>query len=106
MAPEVISGKGYSLPADIWSLGVCLYEFMCGELPYGEDLDNPFDIYKEIMNKVLTFPSFVKDKESKKIMLQLLSKNTESRLGGSYATLKAHRWFVDFDWVINPFHPG
>ena len=50
MAPEVTEGKGYTFNADLWSLGICLYEFMSGNLPYGNDLDDPFEIYKEIMN--------------------------------------------------------
>ena len=25
MAPEVLAGKGYSLSADLWSIGICLY---------------------------------------------------------------------------------
>ena len=28
-APEVISGKGYSLSCDLWSMGVILYELIC-----------------------------------------------------------------------------
>jgi cGMP-dependent protein kinase len=32
-------------------------------------------------------------------MLQLLNKVPETRLGGSYASLKANAWFDDFDWV-------
>jgi cGMP-dependent protein kinase len=35
MAPEVINGKGYSFEADIWSMGVLLYELACGQFPYG-----------------------------------------------------------------------
>jgi cGMP-dependent protein kinase len=36
MAPEIITGKGYTYTADIWSIGICLYEFMCGGVPFAE----------------------------------------------------------------------
>jgi cGMP-dependent protein kinase len=36
MAPEILEGKGYTSLVDLWSLGVCFYEFMCGYLPFGE----------------------------------------------------------------------
>lgn len=35
MAPEIITGKGYSFPVDLWSLGVITYELLCSKLPFG-----------------------------------------------------------------------
>ena len=48
MAPEVSEGLGYTFSADIWSLGVMLYEMVCGILPYGDELDDPFQILNAI----------------------------------------------------------
>jgi cGMP-dependent protein kinase len=51
MAPEVLAGKGYSFSCDIWSLGVCLYELMCGFVPFGEDSEDPYEIYEQVIQK-------------------------------------------------------
>ncbi|CAD8190052.1 unnamed protein product [Paramecium octaurelia] len=98
MAPEVISGKGYGYFADLWSVGVCVYEFICGGLPFGEEAEDPFEIYKEIIKKPISYPHFMSDKSAKPFIEQLMNKIPEVRLGGSYTTLKSHAWFKDFDW--------
>lgn len=90
MAPEVIASKGYTYSADLWSLGICFFEFMCGTLPFGEDLEDPYEIYEEITNKSLVFPSFLKDRKAKKLMEQLINRTPEIRLGQSFASLKSH----------------
>ena len=51
-APEIITGKGYSYSVDLWSIGICLYEFMCGAVPFAEDADDPYAIYEAIIKTV------------------------------------------------------
>lgn len=51
MAPEITDGKGYSYYVDLWSLGIVLYECLCGPTPFGTvDLEDPVEIYEAIKN--------------------------------------------------------
>jgi cGMP-dependent protein kinase len=110
MAPEILKGKGYGLFVDLWSVGkqvvdtgVTLYEFMCGMVPYGEECEDPYEVYQLILNQNnLSYPAYFLTKENKvtKIFIeQLLNRVPDIRLGGTYASLKAHKWFDKFDWV-------
>ena len=51
MAPEVILGEGYSFKVDFWSIGICMYEFMCGGLPFCENHEEPMDVYLSVINE-------------------------------------------------------
>ncbi len=51
MAPEVILGEGYSFKVDFWSIAVCMYEFMCGGVPFGESHEEAMDVYLSIINE-------------------------------------------------------
>lgn len=51
MAPEVIVGEGYSTSVDFWSIGVCLYEFMFGQLPFGANEEDSIKVYEEVLYK-------------------------------------------------------
>lgn len=59
MAPEVISGKGYNFFVDLWSVGICLYEFMCGYVPFGEEAEDPYEIYEDIIKKEIGYPDYL-----------------------------------------------
>jgi cGMP-dependent protein kinase len=41
MAPEIIIGKGYTFTVSLYSLGINMFEFMCGYVPFGEKSEDP-----------------------------------------------------------------
>lgn len=69
-------------------------------VPFGEEAEDPYEIYEEIITKPIKYPSYLKDKKARRLMDQLINKVPEIRLGGSFAALKANPWFDNFDWVI------
>ena len=99
MAPEVILGREYSFPVDFWSISICMYEFICGEVPFGEREDDPMEIYFAIINNELDFnEKYIKiDKEFKHIMKKMLDKNPSYRLC-NFHSIKNQAWFKDFNW--------
>ena len=114
MAPEVIIGKGYNKNADLWSLGICLYEFLCAKVPFGDEEEDPYKVYSEILDLKISF-----EKEgsppsefAQNLIRQLLRKHPETRAGGSIENLKKHDWFSGFDWdgltaqtLVAPYTP-
>ena len=97
MAPEITKGEGYSFEVDIWSIAICMYEFFCGKLPFGEDLDDPMDIYRAVCREELAFPNFVHDDKYKSLMNKMLKKNPAQRLW-KFEQIKSDPYFSDFDW--------
>ena len=41
-APEILGSGGYGFEADLWALGVCLFEMVSGEVPFGEQESDPY----------------------------------------------------------------
>jgi cGMP-dependent protein kinase len=111
MAPEVVLGEGYSFQVDIWSIAVCMYEFMCGGVPFGENAEDPMDVYLSIINDKMVFPPFCKDHDFKSLMQQMLTKNPMSRTS-KLSQVKNHIWYKSFNWddlpslkMVAPYKP-
>lgn len=105
MAPEVVLGKGYTTSADLWSLGVCLYEFVTGRLPFGGNAADNVQIFQEVLKAPLVFPDWFESSVSKDLIRGLLNRDPALRLGGGFegfAPLRGHRFFQEregFSWA-------
>lgn len=105
MAPEMILSKGYDTTADLWALGVCVYEFMLGTLPFGNDSVVKAEIFRAVLKSKVVFNdkfrshSYAEDSIS--LIEGLLQRKPQERLGGSregYRELMNHAFFAQCDW--------
>ena len=97
MAPEIVKGEGYSFEVDIWSIAVCMYEFFCGELPFGNDLEDPLDIYSAVTKDDLKFPTFITDIDFMSLIRKMLTKSPTGRLW-KLEKIKEEAFFKGFLW--------
>lgn len=51
MAPEITRGEGYSFSVDFWSIGICMFEFMFGFVPFGDNEEDPVEVYVLVSNE-------------------------------------------------------
>jgi cGMP-dependent protein kinase len=97
MAPEMVNGTGYSFQVDMWAIAICMYELFCGKVPFGEDCEDPMEIYKAVSKEELSFPSFVHDELFMGLLTKMLKKAPTSRLW-KFDQIKENPYFKDFDW--------
>ena len=93
LPPELLNHSGAYKPADIYCLGVNLYEMITGTLPFiTQDIGA---LYRAIATSRLKFPSGVSD-EAKDLIQSLMNRNPEHR--PNIQKVKEHKFFRDIDW--------
>ena len=79
-SPEIIQIQPSNFSADIWSLGVILYELLCGEMPFhGSDIN---DVKHKILNKELSYTGkrwSAVSEECIELVKNMLCKDPEAR---------------------------
>ncbi|XP_074642526.1 microtubule-associated serine/threonine-protein kinase 2-like isoform X2 [Tubulanus polymorphus] len=100
IAPEVIlRNQGYGKPVDWWSMGIILYEFLVGCVPFFGD--TPEELFSQVINEEIEWPEeeWVLPEDAKDLVTRLLQHNPIDRLGcGGALEVKLHLFFDGLDW--------
>lgn len=98
LAPELLTGGGYTKSVDWWTLGVLLYEMLTGLPPFYDENTN--DMYRKILTEPLHFPGpEIVPPAARDLLTRLLDRNADKRLGAKGAAeIKAHYFFHSIDW--------
>ncbi|XP_065761765.1 microtubule-associated serine/threonine-protein kinase 4 isoform X2 [Muntiacus reevesi] len=99
IAPEVILRQGYGKPVDWWAMGIILYEFLVGCVPFFGD--TPEELFGQVISDEINWPE--KDEapppDAQDLITLLLRQNPLERLGtGGAYEVKQHRFFRCLDW--------
>ncbi|KAK2026818.1 Pkinase-domain-containing protein [Colletotrichum zoysiae] len=99
LAPEVVSNKGYNKSVDWWSLGILIYEMLCGYTPFW-DSGSPMKIYENILKGKVKYPAYI-NPDAQDLLEKLITADLTKRLGNLYAgpnDVKNHPWFAEVTW--------
>ncbi|KAI1074702.1 Pkinase-domain-containing protein [Whalleya microplaca] len=99
LAPEVVSNKGYNKSVDWWSLGILIYEMLCGYTPFW-DSGSPMKIYENILRGKVKYPPYIHP-DAQNLLELLITPDLTKRLGNLYggpSDVKTHPWFAEVTW--------
>ncbi|XP_062892002.1 microtubule-associated serine/threonine-protein kinase 1-like isoform X2 [Mobula hypostoma] len=99
IAPEVILRQGYGKPVDWWAMGIILYEFLVGCVPFFGD--TPEELFGQVISDDIMWPEGDEalPADAQNLISSLLQPNPLDRLGtGGTYEVKQHSFFKDLDW--------
>ncbi|XP_077574353.1 microtubule-associated serine/threonine-protein kinase 1 isoform X2 [Stigmatopora nigra] len=99
IAPEVILRQGYGKPVDWWAMGIILYEFLVGCVPFFGD--TPEELFGQVITDDMVWPDGddALPEEAQALISSLLQTNPLIRLGtGGAFEVKEHPFFTELDW--------
>ncbi|XP_034566128.1 microtubule-associated serine/threonine-protein kinase 3 isoform X2 [Notolabrus celidotus] len=99
IAPEVILRQGYGKPVDWWAMGIILYEFLVGCVPFFGD--TPEELFGQVISDEINWPEGedAPPPDSQELIALLLRQNPLERMGtGGAGEVKQHQFFHNLDW--------
>ena len=106
VSPEVLGDKPAEFGADVWALGIMIYQMFFGKTPFKEK--NNYLTFRKIEQLKIDFEGGEKitiPDEAKDLISKILVKEPNKRLGGGepgteydIAHLKSHPFFKGIDW--------
>ncbi|XP_061214883.1 microtubule-associated serine/threonine-protein kinase 4-like [Neopsephotus bourkii] len=99
IAPEVILRQGYGKPVDWWAMGIILYEFLVGCVPFFGD--TPEQLFGQVISDEICWPEEdeAPPPEAQDLITRLLRQNPLERLGtGGVYEVKQHQFFRNLNW--------
>ncbi|XP_028856137.1 microtubule-associated serine/threonine-protein kinase 3 isoform X3 [Denticeps clupeoides] len=99
IAPEVILRQGYGKPVDWWAMGIILYEFLVGCVPFFGD--TPEELFGQVVSDEIIWPGGddALPVDAQDLITRLLHQSPLERLGTGGATeVKQHPFFSGLDW--------
>uniref|UniRef100_A0A8C6PH08 non-specific serine/threonine protein kinase n=1 Tax=Nothobranchius furzeri TaxID=105023 RepID=A0A8C6PH08_NOTFU len=99
IAPEVILRQGYGKPVDWWAMGIILYEFLVGCVPFFGD--TPEELFGQVITDDIVWPDGDEalPADAQALISALLQTNPLARLGtGGAFEVKQHPFFSGLDW--------
>ncbi|XP_046528088.1 microtubule-associated serine/threonine-protein kinase 3 isoform X10 [Equus quagga] len=100
IAPEVIFRQGYGKPVDWWAMGVVLYEFLVGCVPFFGD--TPEELFGQVVSDEIMWPEGDEalPADAQDLITRLLRQSPLDRLGtGGAHEVKLHPFFRALDWA-------
>ncbi|KAM9384889.1 microtubule-associated serine/threonine-protein kinase 3 isoform 2-T2 [Pholidichthys leucotaenia] len=99
IAPEVILRQGYGKPVDWWAMGIILYEFLVGCVPFFGD--TPEELFGQVVSDEIIWPEGddALPLDAQDLITRLLRQSPLDRLGtGGASEVKQHPFFLGLDW--------
>lgn len=94
LSPEMLTSKGVSYPADIFGVGLLIYELKTG-IPAFYSLSSN-KLFERISNVNIDFKNKKIEKDCLDLLKKLLVKDEKLRL--SIKEIKQHKYFSNLDW--------